>query len=79
MTYFDKYMGDPQYINTIVNHTAVTKLVYLANNSYRLHWPYSNPNYTMQIEFYSDTNVVVRPVINITAAGSYEGPSDWSR
>ena len=71
-------MGDPQYINTKINNTAVTVLVYLANNSYRLQWPYSNPNYTMQIEFYSDTNIVIRPVINITASSSYEGPSDWS-
>jgi len=74
VTYFERYLGNPQF-QTDANGQIT--LAALNNNSYRLHWPYSNPNYTMQIEFYSATDFVVRPVVNITGI-NYAGPSDWS-
>jgi hypothetical protein len=49
----------------------------MGNNSYRLQWPYSNPNYTMQIEFYNGTDVVQRGFIKVGGV-AYEGPSNWA-
>lgn len=44
-------------------------LPFMGNNTHRLRWPYSNPNFTVQFEFYNrTTNDVIRPVIPFSGA-----------
>eukprot|EP01038_Epipyxis_sp_PR26KG_P004469 gene4469-6320_t len=33
---------------------------YLGNNSYHLKWPYSNPNFSVEYEYYNSSNTVIR-------------------
>lgn len=53
-------------------------LKYLGNNSYRLKWPYSNPNFTAQYEYYTSPDVVVR-LVQSYKGKSYLGQVNYSR
>ena len=51
-------------------------LRFMGNNSYRLNWPYSNPNYTEQIEYYENTSNIMREIIG-SGGKLYEGQSTY--
>ncbi|RYH31100.1 hypothetical protein EON65_03370 [archaeon] len=38
-------------------------LKYMGPNSYRLRWPYSNPNFTVEFEYYNGSSEVIRVVV----------------
>lgn len=58
---------------------VVNFLRFLGNNTYRLNWTYSNPNYTMQKENLSPLNEGYSiTYIDDLGGIPYEGPSDWS-
>ena len=50
---------------------------FIGNNSYQLSWPYSNPNYTMQWEFYINSDETEREIRDHGGV-QYLGPADWS-
>jgi hypothetical protein len=52
-------------------------LPFMGNNSYRLAWPYSNPNYTMQWEFYLNQSFIGWEIRD-HGGDRYLGPADWS-
>lgn len=52
-------------------------LKFMGNNSYRLQWPYSNPNYTMQWEYYTSPTNITREFRD-HGGERYLGPADWS-
>jgi hypothetical protein len=47
------------------------------NNSYRLNWPYSNPNYTMQWEFYVSATEIQREIRDHGGI-QYNSLSNWT-
>jgi len=54
-------------------------LKFLGNNSYRLNWPYSNPNYSIEYEHYKSNNYSVIERYEVLKIGSlYLGQSNWS-
>lgn len=51
----------PKYVSGLSTYDEVVIFEsYLGNNSYRLRWPYSNPNYSVQFEQYVDEGNVTR-------------------
>lgn len=65
-----------RYVSGMETSTEVDRFeTYLGDNngSYRLQWPYSNPNYTMQFEFYEGPSIVTRETRNFTGQ-RYYGP-----
>lgn len=50
---------------------------FMGYNSYRLDWPYSNPNYTMQFEFYVNQSYIHRETRHF-GNERYMGPANWS-
>ena len=51
----------PKYVSGLETSEEVKIFgPFLGNNSYRLQWPYSNPNYTMEYEFYTSVGFVQR-------------------
>ena len=50
---------------------------FLGSNSYRLQWPYSNPNYTIQVERYVNESILVR-FTKQQGGKRYFGPADWT-
>ncbi|KAJ1436904.1 hypothetical protein B484DRAFT_416698 [Ochromonadaceae sp. CCMP2298] len=76
------YKADQEdYVSGLQSDNEVDRFeVFMGYNSYRLQWPYSNPNYSIEFEFYEGPSVVTRELrdfvgkryngaINFTAAG----------
>jgi hypothetical protein len=50
---------------------------FMGNNSYKLQWPYSNPNFTIQFENYTNSNTVIRKIHSFFGV-RYYGPQNIS-
>jgi hypothetical protein len=71
----------PQQKHYVSGSEAADELHYfepfMGYNSYRREWPYSNPNYTMQYEFYVNQSYIHRET-RYFGNDRYLGPANWS-
>jgi hypothetical protein len=51
---------------------------FMANTTLRLSWPYANPNYSIQIEFYENESIVRREIKEFPPRKKYLGPVHYS-
>lgn len=72
------YPNQTTYVSGQETADELTRFeVFLGNNSYRLDWPYSNPNYTIEWEVYVDVGHIQRTSKEYSGK-RYLGTADWS-
>jgi hypothetical protein len=75
------YRDQPEYVfGENSNDTAFEYKIFkpfLQNSTKLLQWPYSNPNYTYQVEAYVNESYVRRSYVTISKRGRYLGPATY--